>query len=69
MRHLKPVLLTVAFLFGAASIVASKLGFELYPPGTHTDEGVYARHDSAFMARCGKARITSHIGDPLGSAD
>ena len=69
MRHLKPVLFTFAVLCGAASIATYKLGFELYPPGTYTEAGVYARHDSAFMARCGKARITSLIGDPIGSSD
>ena len=69
MRRLKPVLFTFAILFGVAAIGAYKIGFELYPPGTYTDEGVYARHDSAFMAGCGKARITSLIGDPIGSAD
>ena len=69
MRHLKPILFTFAVLCGAASIGAYKLGFELYPPGTYTEAGVFARHDSAFMARCGKARITSLIGDPIGSDD
>jgi len=69
MRHLKPILFTFAVLCSAASIATHKLGFELYPPGTYTETGVYARHDSAFMARCGKARITSLIGDPVGSSD
>ncbi|MEP0316122.1 MAG: helicase HerA-like domain-containing protein [Hyphomonas sp.] len=69
MRHLKPVLLTVAFLCVASAFGAYKLGFELYPPGTYTEAGVYARHDSEFMARCGKARIISLVGDPTGSAD
>lgn len=69
MRHLKPALFTFAVLCGAASIATYKLGFELYPPGTYTEAGVYARHDSSFMARCGKARITSLVSDPIGSAD
>ena len=69
MRHLKPVLFTFAVLCGAAASGTYKLAFELYPAGTYTEAGVYARHDSAFMARCGKARITSLIGDPIGSAD
>lgn len=69
MRHLKPVLFSFAILFAAAASGAYKVGFEFYPPGTHTEEGVYARHDSSFMARCGKARITSLVGDPIGSAD
>ena len=69
MRHLKPVLFTFAILFGAFAIGTYKLGFEFYPPGSYTEAGVYARHDTAFMARCGKARITSLIRDPIGSAD
>tara|TARA_R110002020_G_scaffold379203_3_gene590280 strand:- start:29625 stop:31430 length:1806 start_codon:yes stop_codon:yes gene_type:complete len=69
MRHLKPVLFTFAVLCGAAAVGAYKIGLELYPAGTYTEAGVYARHDSEFMARCGKARITSLVGGPTGSAD
>ena len=67
MKHSKSILFGLAVLFAAAAFGTYKLGFEIYRPGVSTTQGDYARHDVAFMARCGKARFTSLFLDPDGS--
>ena len=67
MHSLKKTLLLTGLISGLAACGAYKVGFDWLPPGAITEDGAFARHDVAFMDRCGKARITSIVHDPVGS--
>ena len=67
MGSLKITLFVIGFVSGLAAYGAYKVGFDWIRPGAIAEDGLFARHDAAFMDRCGKARITSIIHDPAGS--
>tara|TARA_R110000772_G_scaffold49505_1_gene114015 strand:- start:1283 stop:3088 length:1806 start_codon:yes stop_codon:yes gene_type:complete len=67
MRSFKKALLVTGLISALAAGGAYKVGFDWLPPGAVAEDGVFARHDAAFMDRCGKAQITSIIHDPVGS--
>ncbi len=67
MSNLKKMLCASCILTTIATGGAYKLGFDNFRPGAISEQGYFERHDAAFMDRCGKARITSAVGDPVGS--
>ena len=67
MGSLKNTLLVIGLISALADAAAYKVGFDWIRPGAIAEGGLFARHDAAFMDRCGKARITSIIHDPAGS--
>ena len=69
MSRKKHLFFAAAVLCLTGSWTSHKIGFHWYPAGIETSPGTFQRHDSNFMDRCGKARITSIFGDPVGSYD
>ncbi|WP_419906878.1 helicase HerA-like domain-containing protein [Hoeflea sp.] len=67
MAKAKRILGAASALATLAALGAYEAGFRTWPAGAETAPGHIQRHDKAFMDRCGKARITALIGDPVGS--
>lgn len=69
MPKMKLTLFVLTALLFISAWSAYQIGFHMLPAGVETNSDEISRHDSAFMDRCGKARITSFFHDPVGAND
>jgi hypothetical protein len=55
----KKTLMIICIISTLAAGGAYKVGFDLLRAGAVAEDGQIHRHSSAFMNKCGKARVTS----------